>query len=162
MGRSKEEWFVTFLKLPNGTPSHDTPRLRGGRPFGDVFSRLDPEQFQRCFMQWTQAVADLMPWEVLAIDGKTARRSHGNGSGEEAIHLVIAWVSANTLTLGQVKAEEKSNEITAVPRVLELLELKGCIVTIDGMGCQKEIAQGILDRDRRLRAGGEGQPGTSV
>ena len=84
-------------------PRH--PRLRGGRPFGDVFSRLDPEQFQRCFMQWTRAVADLMPWEVLAIDGKTARRSHGNGSGEEAIHLVIAWVSANTLTLGQVKAE---------------------------------------------------------
>ena len=79
--------------------------------------------------------------------------------------LVIAWVSANTLTLGQVKAEEKSNEITAVPRLLELLELlelKGCIVTIDGMGCQKEMAQGILDSDRRLRAGGEGQPGTSV
>ena len=106
-----------------------------------------------------------MPWEVLAIDGKTARRSHGNGSGEEAIHLVIAWVSANTLTLGQVKAEGKSNGITAVPRLLELLELlelKGCIVTIDGMGCQKEMAQGILDRGRRLRAGGEGQPGASV
>ena len=138
-GRSKEEWFRTFLKLPNGIPSHDT--------FGDVFARLDSEQFQRCFMQWSQAVADLMPGEVVAIDGKTARRSHDQRAGKAAIHLVSAWASANTLTLGQVKTEEKSNEITAIPQLLELLELKGCIVTIDAMGCQKEIAQGILDRE---------------
>ena len=138
-GRSKEEWFRTFLKLPHGIPSHDT--------FGDVFARLDPEQFQRCFMEWTQAVADLMPGEVVAIDGKTARRSHDKGAGKAAIHLVSAWASANTLTLGQVKTEDKSNEITAIPRLLELLELKGCIVAIDAMGCRKEIAQGILDRD---------------
>lgn len=117
-GRGKEEWFRTFLELPNGIPSHDT--------FGDVFSRLDPEQFQRCFIEWTQAVADLLPGEVVAVDGKTARRSHDKGAGKPAIHLVSAWASANTLTLGQVKTEEKSNEITAIPRLLELLELKGC------------------------------------
>ena len=137
-GRSKEEWFRTFLDLPNGIPSHDT--------FGDVFSRLDPDRFQECFMEWSQAVADLLPGEVVAIDGKTVRRSHDNRAGKQPIHLVSAWASANTLTLGQVKTEEKSNEITAIPRLLQLLELNGCIVTIDAMGCQKEIAQGIMDR----------------
>ena len=97
-------------------------------------------------MEWSQAVADLLPGEVVAIDGKTVRRSHDNRASKQPIHLVSAWASANTLTLGQVKTEEKSNEITAIPRLLELLELHGCIVTIDAMGCQKEIAQGILDR----------------
>jgi len=138
-GRSKEEWFRTFLELPNGIPSHDT--------FGDVFSRLDPERFQECFMEWSQGVAELLPGEVVAIDGKTARRSYDRHGGKGALHLVSAWASANTLTLGQVQTEEKSNEITAIPRLLELLELKGCIVTIDAMGCQKEIAQGSLDRE---------------
>ena len=137
-GKSKEEWFRTFLELPHGIPSHDT--------FGEVFSRLDPEQFQRCFMEWTRAVAELLPGEVVAIDGKTVRRSHDGQAGKRAIHLVSAWASANTLTLGQMKTEEKSNEITAIPQLLQMLELKGCIVTIDAMGCQKEIAQGILDR----------------
>ena len=97
-------------------------------------------------MAWTQAVSDLVPGEVVAIDGKTVRRSHDRNSGKRAIHLVSAWASANTLTLGQVKTEEKSNEITAIPQLLQMLELKGCIVTIDAMGCQKDIAQGILDR----------------
>lgn len=137
-GRSKEEWFRSFLDLPNGIPSHDT--------FGDVFSRLDPEQFQGCFVEWTQAVAALLPGEVVAIDGKTVRRSHDRSAGKQAIHLVSAWASANTLTLGQVKTEEKSNEITAIPRLLQMLELSGCLVTIDAMGCQKEIALGIVDR----------------
>ena len=137
-GKSKEEWFRTFLELPHGIPSHDT--------FGDVFSRLDPEQFQQRFMAWTQAVSDLIPGEVVAIDGKTVRRSHDRNAGQRAIHLVSAWASANTLTLGQVKTAEKSNEITAIPQLLRMLELKGCIVTIDAMGCQQEIAQGILDR----------------
>ena len=127
-----------FLELAHGIPSHDT--------FGDVFSRLDPEQFQRCFMEWSQAVAELLPGEVVAIDGKTVRRSQDSQAGKRAIHLVSAWASANTLTLGQVKTEEKSNEITAIPQLLQLLELKGCIVTIDAMGCQKEIAQGIVGR----------------
>ena len=97
-------------------------------------------------MAWTQAVSDLIPGEVVAIDGKTVRRSHDRNVGQRAIHLVSAWASANTLTLGQVKTAEKSNEITAIPQLLPMLELKGCIVTIDAMGCQKEIAQGILDR----------------
>ena len=92
-GKSKEEWFRTFLELPNGVPSHDT--------FGDVCSRLDPEQFQQCFMAWTQAVSDLIPGEVVAIDGKTVRRSHDRNAGQRAIHLVSAWASANTLTLGR-------------------------------------------------------------
>ena len=137
-GRSKEEWFRTFLELPNGIPSHDT--------FGDVFARLDPEGFQECFMEWSRGVAELLPGEVVAIDGKTVRRSHDRYASKRALHLVSAWASANTLTLGQVQTEEKSNEITAIPRLLEMLELKGCIVTIDAMGCQKEIAQTILDR----------------
>lgn len=137
-GKSKEEWFRTFLDLPNGIPSHDT--------FGAVFSRLDSERFQECFMEWSQGVAELLPGEVVAIDGKTVRRSHDRRAGKGALHLVSAWASANTLTLGQVRTEEKSNEITAIPRLLELLDLKGCIVTIDAMGCQKEIAQGILDQ----------------
>ena len=126
------------MDLPNGIPSHDT--------FGDVFSRLDPDRFQECFMEWSQAVADLLPGEVVAIDGKTVRRSHDKRAGKQAIHLVSAWAAANTLTLGQVKTDQKSNEITAIPRLLDLLELNGCIVTIDAMGCQREIAQGILDR----------------
>ena len=91
-------------------------------------------------------MAELLPGEVVAIDGKTLRRSHDKRAGKQAIHLVSAWASANTLTLGQVKTEEKSNEITAIPRLLEMLELSGCIVTIDAMGCQKEIARTIVDR----------------
>ena len=136
-GRSKEEWFRTFLELPGGIPSHDT--------FGQVFSRLDPEQFQSCFMDWTQEVAQLAQGEVVAIDGKTVRRSHDRNSGKQAIHLVSAWASANTMTLGQVKTGEKSNEIRAIPRLLELLALQGCIVTIDAMGCQREIAEQIVE-----------------
>ena len=124
-------------------PRH--PRFHEGRLFGDVFSRLDPEQFQDCFIAWTQAMAQLLPGEVVAIDGKTVRRSHDRASGKQAIHLVSAWASANTMTLGQVKTSEKSNEITAIPQLLQMLELHGCIVTIDAMGCHKDIAQGILD-----------------
>ena len=136
-GRSKEGWFQTFLELPGGIPSHDT--------LGEVFSRLDPEQFQSCFMGWTREVAQLAPGEVVAIDGKTVRRSYDRSRSRQAIHLVSAWASANTMTLGQVKTEEKSNEITAIPRLLEFLDLHGCIVTIDAMGCQREIAEQIVD-----------------
>ena len=135
-GRSKEEWFKTFLELPGGIPCHDT--------FGEVFSRLDPGQFQSCFMGWTRKVAQLAQGEVVAIDGKTVRRSHDRSRGKGPIHLVSAWASANTMTLGQVKTDEKSNEITAIPRLLELLDLHGCIVTIDAMGCQREIAEQIV------------------
>lgn len=136
-GRSKEEWFRTFLELPGGIPSHDT--------FGAVFSRLDAEQFQSCFMDWTREVAQLAQGEVVAIDGKTVRRSHDRSQGRQAIHLVSAWASANAMTLGQVKTEAKSNEITAIPRLLEQLALRGCIVTIDAMGCQREIAEQIVE-----------------
>ena len=136
-GQCKEEWFRTFLDLPNGIPSHDT--------FGDVFARLDPEQFQHCFIQWVQAVAQLTQGEVVAIDGKTVRRSHDRTSGKQAIHMVNVWASSNGLSLGQTKVDRKSNEITAIPKLLQLLELSGCLVTIDAMGCQKEIARQIID-----------------
>lgn len=135
-GRSKEGWFRTFLALRHGIPSHDT--------FGRVFARLDPEEFQRCFAAWVQAVAEVTKGQVIAIDGKTARRSHDRGMGKQAIHMVNVWASANGLALGQTKVAEKSNEITAIPELLRMLDVSGCIVTIDAMGCQKEIAQEIV------------------
>lgn len=138
-GKSKREWLETFLELPNGIPSHDT--------FGAVFARLDPERFRDCFVAWTRAIAQLLPGEVVAVDGKTARRSHDRRAGKGALHLVSAWASRNALTLGQGKTAAKSNEITAIPRLLELLELKGCLVTIDAMGCQPAIAQAIVNRE---------------
>ena len=136
-GKSKLAWFQTFLELPHGIPSHDT--------FGNVFARLDPMQLQNCFVSWTQAIAELLPGEVVSIDGKTARRSYDRAGKKGAIHMVSAWASQNALTLGQVKTDEKSNEITAIPQLLEMLDLHGCIVTIDAMGCQREIAQQITD-----------------
>ena len=151
-GRSKLEWFQTFLELPGGIPSHDT--------FGDVFARLDPEQFQSCFMAWTQAIAELLPEEVVAIDGKTARRSHDCAGGKGAMHLVSAWATQNTLTLGQVRTAEKSNEITAIPQLLDLLDLQGCIVTIDA-GLPAGDCPADRGRRGRLRAGGEGESRTT-
>ena len=143
--KSKEEWFRSFLDLPNGIPSHDTLR----QAQGDVFSRLDPEQFQRCFVEWTQAVAALLPGEVMAIDGKTVCRSHdrrtGRPSNWSAPGPLLSLSKGNTVTLGKVKKEEKSNEVTAITSLLEMLKLGGCLVTIDAMGCLKEIAQGIVD-----------------
>lgn len=135
-GRSKEEWLKRFLSLPNGIPSHDT--------FGRVFARLDPEQFAQCFTSWVKAVSQLTQGQVVAIDGKTLRRSHDRSNGKSAIHVVSAWASANHLVLGQTKVDDKSNEITAIPELLEVLELSGCIVTIDAMGCQKAIASQIV------------------
>jgi predicted transposase YbfD/YdcC len=135
-GRSKETWLRTFLALPNGIPSHDT--------FGRLFARLDGAAFQACFVAWVQAVYDLTAGQVIAVDGKTLRRSHDRYIGKAAIHMVSAWASANHLVLGQRKVADKSNEITAIPLLLEVLALKGCIVTIDAMGCQKAIAQKIV------------------
>ncbi len=134
-----EPSFRTHLELPNGIPSHDT--------FGEDFSRLDSEGFPPGFMEWTQGVADLLPGEVVAMDGRTVRRSRDGNVGEQAIHRVSAWASANRLTLGQVKTEEKSNEITAIPQLQQRLELRGRIVTIDALGCPKAIAQAILERE---------------
>jgi len=137
-GKAKYDWFKGFLKLPNGIPSHDT--------FGRVFSLISPNEFQRCFQNWIQTVATLTSGEVVAIDGKCLRRSHDRSSGKAAIHMVSAWASRNRVTIGQVKTDEKSNEITAIPELLSLLELKGCIVTIDAMGCQTKIASAIVDK----------------
>ncbi len=136
-GKSKEGWLKGFLELPNGIPSHDT--------FGRVFSLLDAQQFQECFLDWVKAISDVTRGQVIAIDGKTVRRSHDKPLGKSAIHMVSAWASENRLVLGQTKVAEKSNEITAIPELLALLDVSGCIVTIDAMGCQKEIARLITE-----------------
>ena len=138
-GKARLEWFRTFLELPNGIPSHDT--------FTRVFARLDPEQFQACFLRWMNAVSAVIGGQVIAIDGKVLRRSHDKGIGKAAIDMVSAWASANRLVLGQVKVDEKSNEITAIPQLLEALAVSGCVVTIDAMGCQTDIAAQIIDRE---------------
>jgi predicted transposase YbfD/YdcC len=138
-GRAKEAWLKTMLKLENGIPSHDT--------FGRVFARLDPEQFQASFCEWVGAISQVTEGEVVAIDGKQLRRSHDKRLGKKAIYMVSAWASANALVLGQRKVDAKSNEIRAIPKLLDLLALSGCIVTIDAMGCQTEIAQKIIQQD---------------
>jgi predicted transposase YbfD/YdcC len=135
-GRSKKEWFGTFLELPNGIPSHDT--------FWRVFKSLDSEQFERCFMKWMSSLSNLAN-QVVAIDGKQLRRSFDAQAGKAAIQMVGAWASENNLALGQVKVDSKSNEITAIPELLEALAIDGCTVTIDAMGCQTEIADKILE-----------------
>jgi predicted transposase YbfD/YdcC len=136
-GQAKEEWLRQFLILPNGIPSHDT--------FGRVFAWLDPQAFQNGFLSWIEAVSKLTAGQVVAIDGKRLRRSHDGRLGRAAIHMVSAWASANRLILGQLKTDEKSNEITAIPELIELLVIENCIVTIDAMGCQTEIAQLIIE-----------------
>ena len=137
--RERREWLATFLDLPNGTPSHDT--------FERVFDRLDPEVLQRCLLAWVQAVSGELEIDHIAIDGKTMKHSGSPARGIKALHLVSAWSTRHSLTLGQVAVDDKSNEITAIPRLLELLTIKGALVTIDAMGCQKEIAQQIVDAE---------------
>lgn len=135
-GRMKEEWLRSFLVLPNGIPSHDT--------FNRVFSMLSPKEFNRCFIAWTQALAKKLEG-VVAIDGKTLRRSFDSASKATAFHVVSLWSAKNELVMGQIRTESKSNEITAIPKLLEMLDIQGCTVTIDAMGCQKEIAEKVLD-----------------
>ena len=137
-GNAKLGWFRSFLELPNGIPSHDT--------FGRVFAALDPEEFQRCFISWVEALSELVHGQVIAVDGKALRHSYDNAGGKAAIYMVSAWASQNHMVLGQLKVEEKSNEITAIPTLLRLLDLRGCIVTADAMGCQKEVAETIVGR----------------
>jgi predicted transposase YbfD/YdcC len=138
-GKAKHDWLKQFLELPNGIPSHDT--------FGRVFGALDPEQFQSCFLNWISAVSEITQGQVIALDGKTLRRSHDKTLGKKAIVMVSAWATANGLVLGQRKVDEKSNEITAIPELLQALEISGCIITIDAMGCQKEIAADVVAQD---------------
>lgn len=135
-GKARGEWFRRFLKLPNGIPSHDT--------FGRVFSLLDPEQFSACFMDWVRSVSDLAQGEVVAIDVKTLRGCHDRANGRGPLHMVSAWATENRMVLGQTRTEPHSNEITAIPELLKVLELKGCLVTIDAMGCQRNIAQQVV------------------
>jgi predicted transposase YbfD/YdcC len=137
VARAKEAWFRQFLKLENGIPSHDT--------FGDVFAKIDREAFQTRFMRWVESVFRVTKGQVVALDGKTLCGSHKRGAGKDAIHLVNAWAVTNGLVLGQRKVDGKTNEITAIPELLRLLNVSGCIVTIDAMGCQKDIAQTIRD-----------------
>jgi len=134
-GRQRRDWLQRFLKLPNGIPCHDT--------FERVFERLNPRAFTAAFHHWMQALADTLGVRQIAMDGKTLRRSGAPSRGLGPLHLVSAWATENHLALGQVAVAGKSNEITAIPRLLELLDLHGALVTIDAMGCQRAIAQQI-------------------
>jgi predicted transposase YbfD/YdcC len=151
-GRSKRTWFEGFLRLPHGIPSHDT--------FGRVFGLLAPAAFEACFRAWVESIRALLPGEIVAIDGKTLRRSHNRGAGLAALHMVSAWATHNRLALGQVATDAKSNEITAIPRLLELLHIEGCIVTIDAMGCQTKIAALIVARGGDYLLALKGNQGT--
>ena len=136
-GAAKHDWFKTFLELPNGIPSHDT--------FNRVFAALDPASFLECFVRWTQSLRAAVSEEIVALDGKALRRALA--AGPSAPVLVSAWARENGLVLGQLQVRDKSNEITAVPELLRVLELAGCIVTLDAMGCQKNIAKEIKEAD---------------
>jgi len=136
-GKAKNDWLRTFLQLPGGIPSHDT--------FNRVFAALDSEELEKGFVAWVSSIARLTAGEVVAIDGKSLRGS-GTGTGKPIVHMVSAWAGVNNLVLGQRKVDDKSNEITAIPKLLEALELSGTVVTIDAMGCQKTIAAKIVDK----------------
>ena len=137
-GEAQERWFRTFLELPHGSPSHDT--------FGRVLAALDPEAFERCFQAWVADLAGSSAGKHIAIDGKAIRRSLDRASGKACIHLVSAWVCEDHAVFGQLAVDQKSNEITAIPKLLEMLQLKGSTVTIDAIGCQKEIARQIQEK----------------
>lgn len=151
-GESKEEWFRRFLKLPHGIPSKDTLRR--------VFASIDPEELSKRFNNWIEIIVTDMKDEIINIDGKTLRRSHDRSNGKSAIHMVSAWANKAGMVLGQVKVNEKSNEITAIPELLNFLEISGCIVTIDAMGTQKEIAKTIISKDADYVLALKGNQGT--
>jgi predicted transposase YbfD/YdcC len=136
--RKRHDWFKRFLKLPHGVPAHDT--------FERVFNQLDPEAFQTCLAGWVAEISELVGLRHVAIDGKSLRHSCYRGSGLAMLHAVSAWAAEQHLILGQVMTEAKSNEITAIPKLLELLDLHGALVTIDAMGCQKAIAKQIVQQ----------------
>ncbi len=135
-GRKKRKWFAQFLDLASGIPSHDR--------FNAVLAAIKPAEFEKCFLSWITSLQDITDGQVVAIDGKTLRRSFDAANGKSAIHMVSAWATANQISLGQVAVEEKSNEITAISKLLEMLDISGCLVTIDAMGCQTEFAAKII------------------
>lgn len=136
-GRTKHDWFSRFLDLTNGIPSHDR--------FNAIFAAIKPAEFEKCLLSWITALHEVTGGQVIAIDGKTLRRSFDAANSKAAIHMVSAWATANHISLGQVVVDAKSNEITAIPRLLEMLELAGAMVTIDAMGCQTQIARQIVE-----------------
>lgn len=136
--KAKEEFLRSFLDLPDGIPSDDK--------FNRIFSSIDSEQFEACFVDWVSRLVNLTDGEIIPIDGKTIRGAKSNGK-KSPFHMVSAWATNNNLVLGQVKVSEKSNEITAIPKLLELITVKGCTVTIDAMGCQQEIARKIIEKE---------------
>ena len=150
-GRNKEAWLRKLIPLKHGIPSHDCIRY--------VITRLPPKQFQSCFLSWAQAMKKELGGEVIAVDGKTSRRSHDRKRDRNPLHMVSAWGATNRLVLGQEETSEKSNEITAIPALLSLLELKGCIVTIDAMGCQRSIAAQIVHQSGDYVLGLKGNQG---
>jgi predicted transposase YbfD/YdcC len=135
-GRTKREWFSKFLDLSAGIPSHDR--------FNAIFAALNPAEFEKGLLSWITALHAITGGQVIAIDGKTLRRSFDAASSKAPIHMVSVWATANHVALGQVATDEKSNEITAIPKLLEMLEIKGCLATIDAMGCQRDIARQIV------------------
>jgi predicted transposase YbfD/YdcC len=137
-GKAKEPWFTEKLDLAHGIPSHDT--------LGDVFAAIDTEQFSECFSSWVADLSHLVEEDIIAIDGKCLRRSIDNASNKAAIYMVSAWSRQNSLVLGQVKVDDKSNEITAIPKLLSRLDIAGAVITIDAMGCQKKIAEQIIQQ----------------
>ncbi|WP_293064600.1 MULTISPECIES: ISAs1 family transposase [unclassified Moorena] len=137
-GQAKYEWLSEFLDLPNGIPSHDT--------FSRVFARLNPEEFQQGFLNWVNSITKKLGVKVIAIDGKTLKQSYDRNQKQKALHIVSAWSDSHQLVLGQHKVKEKSNEITAIPQLLEMLSIEGSIITIDAMGCQKDITSLIINK----------------
>lgn len=150
--QKREKWFSNFLELPHGVPSKDT--------FRRVIQRIRPEEFQKCFLKWVEAVRVMTKGEIVAIDGKRVKRSYNKVEGKAAIHLISAWASENKLVLAQIKTEEKSNEITAIPELLRMIAIEGCIVTIDAMGTQKEITKEIVGHNADYVLALKGNQGT--
>jgi predicted transposase YbfD/YdcC len=136
-GNAKLDWLSERLDMPNGVPSHDT--------FQRVFSLIDPVQFERCFISWTESIRDAVDGDIIAFDGKTLRRSFNNATGMGAIHVLNAWSSSNGFCIGQMKVDGKSNEITAMPELIRLLDIRGCVVTADALNCQKDIAREVIE-----------------
>ncbi len=138
-GKAKQQWLETFLKLPHGIPSHDT--------FSRVFALIDPQQFHECFLSWMEHIIEQLEIKLINIDGKTARGSYDREKQLKALHTVSAWASDHHLVLAQQRVESKSNEIMAIPELLNLLDIQGAIITLDAMGTQRDIAAQIIDQD---------------